>query len=399
MALTLQTTKQVFDSILSNLETKIGQTSPLADKSFLRVLAGVVSLAFTSLYKLTVERTQQNLAETATGDDLDLIGSNYGVNRRSAVSAVVEITITGTNGTDVNPTMTFIADNTGIRYVPTETVTVAAGTATFLAQSQTSGESGNLSSGDTFTIESQVAGLSSAATYNDSPTGDVVTGVDREDDETYRRRVLTEIRTVGGGGNLADYRTWAEETSGVQAAFPYSGRPASEGTDQPGDRTIYVQGDPDVYSDGIPDSALLSDVRDTINTDPDTGLSRPPLGHTDDTLFVEAITVTTLYVEIFDLDAPTGTEAAVQSQAEDAVEAYFDSVYPWISGLDLESEVNDTVTAVSISNAIQSVFAVTGSSATKVLLSTSAGSGYITSYPVGEGELVKLGAVSWETTP
>jgi hypothetical protein len=390
MAFPVTSTKEAIALVLTNLETAIGQTSPLSEKSFLRVLATNIGLLFTSLFKYSVERSKQNLAETATGEDLELIGTNYGITKKAGVAAVVTIDTTGTNGVNVTPLLTYVSDFSGIRYMSTETVTIAAGVATFTAQAEITGEDSNLTAGDTLTIESQVAGLSAAAAYNATTT----TGTDREEEETYRRRVLTEIRTVGGGGNSADYRTWGEETSGVAAVFPYAGRPAAEGTTLPGDRTIYVQAS---TGDGTADSALITATRLSINIDPDTGLSRPPLGMPDSTLFIESITLTQLNVEVENLDAPAGEEASVQTRIEAAVEAYLEDVYPWISGLDLDTDVNNVVTGVSVGNAIQAVLDVTGSSATRVRVKTVSPDAYVDSYELGEGELVVLNAISYTT--
>lgn len=390
MAFPVTSTKEAIALVLTNLETAIGQTSPLSEKAFLRVLATNIGLLFTSLFKYSVERSKQNLAETATGDDLELIGTNYKIPKKAGVAAVVTIDTTGTDGVDVTSLLTYVSDFSGIRYVPTATVTIAGGVATFTAQAEITGEDSNLTAGDTLTIESQVAGLSAAAAYNATTT----TGIDREEEETYRRRVLTEIRTVGGGGNSADYRTWGEETSGVAAVFPYAGRPAAEGTTLPGDRTIYVQAS---TGDGTADSALITATRLSINIDPDTGLSRPPLGMPDSTLFIESITLTQLNVEVENLDAPAGEEASVQTRIEAAVEAYLEDVYPWISGLDLDTDVNNVVTGVSVGNAIQAVLDVTGSSATRVRVKTVSPDAYVDSYELGDGELVVLNAISYTT--
>jgi hypothetical protein len=142
---------------------------------------------------------------------------------------------------------------------------------------------------------------------------------------------------------------------------------------------------------------LLDAVRDAINTDPDTGLSRPPLGHTDDTLFIEPITRTAIEVHVYDLDAPAGTLANVQDRIESAVESYLLSVVPFISGLDLDEEQADTVTAVSVAAAIQPVLDVTGSYATKVDILIS--SVVTASYTLDNGETVKLDTISWEVSP
>ena len=97
--------------------------------------------------------------------------------------------------------------------------------------------------------------------------------MDRETDDAYRRRILDEIRTVGGGGNSADYRRWGEEVDGVARVFPYSGKPVdgSEGTSEVGDRTVYVEATEEYAANRWADAALLSDVRDAITTGPDTG--------------------------------------------------------------------------------------------------------------------------------
>jgi hypothetical protein len=69
-------------------------------------------------------------------------------------------------------------------------------------------------------------------------------------------------------------------------------------TSFPGHVTVYVEADDSIDADGIPTVALLSDTRDTITTDPVTGIDRPSLGLVDDNLFVEPIIRTAIYLEI-----------------------------------------------------------------------------------------------------
>ena len=52
MSLSIPTTQESKDTNLANLEGQLGQTSPLADKAFLRVLAAMEALGVaTPLYK------------------------------------------------------------------------------------------------------------------------------------------------------------------------------------------------------------------------------------------------------------------------------------------------------------------------------------------------------------
>ena len=129
MSLTIPTTKELKEQNLANLESNINQTSPLADKAFLRVLAAMEALQNTPLYKYAVERSLQNLALTASGDDLDKIGSEYGVNRKPAEAAQLEIDLPATDGTIIPATTSFIGDSNGERYYPDASATASGGSA------------------------------------------------------------------------------------------------------------------------------------------------------------------------------------------------------------------------------------------------------------------------------
>jgi len=166
----------------------------------------------------------------------------------------------------------------------------------------------------------------------------------------------------------------------------------------PGDRTVFVEGVQPTYPDGIPDQALLDDVRDSINTDPVTGESRPPLGETNETLFVNPITRTGFYVEVSGLAVGDGG-ATILQQAKDEIEEalleYFSiSVKPFVDSTDSEIDRRDTITLVSISKVIQDVLNSLGGSSEGVDFGTSISYG-LTTYTLGQGELSKLVAVAF----
>ncbi len=178
-------------------------------------------------------------------------------------------------------------------------------------------------------------------------------------------------------------------------AYPYSGKPSSlDETSYPGDRTIYIQADTDLDEDGIAPDSLIDDAREMITTDPDTGLARPCMGLTDDTLYVESITRTSVSVRITGLDTPSGQATDVQTAVEAAVETYFDELVPYIDGIDVDTERNDVVTMPSISAVIQDVLESYASSMTFVEYNVDS-AGYVStsSYQLGDGELMKLSEV------
>lgn len=384
--ITVPTTQESKDTNLANLEGQVGQTSPLADKAFLRVIAAMEALGVaTPLYKLAIERAKQNLWLTASGDDLDTLGAEYGVPRKAAEAAVLTIELPGTNGTFIPATVDFIGDSNGVRYFPDSSATVTGGVATMTVTAEEAGIAGNLQVSDTMSIGTQISGAETVA----SVTVIDNIGTEKETDDTYRVRGLDEVRSEGGGGNSFDYRTWAQEVAGVARAYPYAGQPPAVGT--PPDRTVFVEADTTIDPDGIAPPALLDEVRDSITTDPITGLSRQPLGLTDGTLFVESITRTEYFVEITGLVVAAAIETEVKAEIETALTNYFLSLDPFVAGLDFEGDKDDVITELSISDIIQDVLSARDGSATSIAFGTSFGSYPSTPVTLDPGEEAKLG--------
>lgn len=391
MAIQIPTTAALLLRNLSNLEGKLNQSSPLADKAFLRVLAAMEAGNHTELYKFTVERALQCLALTATGADLNVIGINYGVIPKPAEATVLTIELPGTNGAIIEATNNFVGDSNGIRYSVDAAAIVAAGVAVISVTSRTIGTTGNLNVGDTLTIETQVAGAESIAevTIVDN------LGVEPETDDAYRLRVLDAIQTGGGGGNAADYRAWSQEVGGVFRAYPFSSGPPLS-TPKPPDRIVYVEADSTVDPDGIAPQSLLDEVRVSITTDPETGLTRQPLGLTDGTLFIESIARLSFYVEIRGLTISAELETAVKEEIEVSLTIYFRAIRPYVDGLDPVVDRQDLITDLTISNVVQDVLAANGGSALGVGFGF-APSTFVSSYRLAQGETSKLasGGVSY----
>lgn len=222
MAYNIPTTQELTDDNISRFEARLGQTVPINDQAFVRVLSVVEALIGTTLYKYAAERALQNLILTATGEDLVRNGTEYGVVKKPAIAAIIEISQPANDGTSIPASTEYVGDSNGVRYIVNSTVVASGGAAILEITAKETGVIGNLTTGDTLTIDKQIAGITSTtATYNIMLTD----GADEESEESYRRRSLLEVRTVGGGGNPVDYRRWAEENINVYRAFPYSGAP------------------------------------------------------------------------------------------------------------------------------------------------------------------------------
>jgi hypothetical protein len=389
MALKVPTTKELSGLNLAQLEGKLGQSAPLADRAFLRVLAAMKALADTGLYKFGIERAKQNLALTATGADLDLLGNEFSTPRKLAEFAVLSAEIVAITGTLIPATASFIGDANGVRYFLDASALAVAGVASLSMTAEVSGAAGNLQPGDSLIIVSPVAGAAVSALVTTVTT----TGAEEETDSAFRPRVLFAERAVTGGSNATDHKIWAEEVAGVLRAFPFAGKPS--GTSYPGDRTVYIEADPTLDPDGIAPAGLLLSVREALNIDPATGLSRPALGLVDATLYVESITRTAIDVEITNLVTPAGTDVTVKAEISAVLDSYFAGLATYVEGVDLVQERNDRITTLTLGDVVQAVLATRGASAGEIAFTIAAAP--FNSYQLSAGELAKTGAVSYVT--
>lgn len=386
----IPTTQQIKDQNLANYESNLAQTSPLTDKAFLRVQSALEALIFTILYKYAADRAKQALAITATGNGLKNHGDQHLVIRKAAIATVLTFTLPGINGTIIIAGTDFIGDSNGVRYFSDSSATITGGIATITATAETVGVAGNLNVSDTLTISSQIAGAENTATVTVIDT----TGAEQETEEAWNERILFAIRSTAGGNNATDYKIWAEAVAGVETAFPYSGKYFGAVQDSfPGDRTVYIEAESSIDPDGIAPSSLLDDVRDAINTDPETSLSRPLLGLSDFALDIRSISRRPFYVEITNLDVSAGIEAQVKANIETALTTYFRGLAAFVDGIDLSQERNDLITNVTLSAVVQDVIATTGGSMDEVAFGLAPATFTSVQYRLDPGELAKLGSV------
>lgn len=118
---------------------------------------------------------------------------------------------------------------------------------------QKTGVSGNLDDGTDLQLVTPISGLSSVAQADT-----IVGGLNEEELEDWRARVLAKWREEPQGGNLDDYRRWALEVPGVARAWPFR---ALAGT---GIVTVVVA-TADLV-DPTPSAGLLADVFTYIDT-------------------------------------------------------------------------------------------------------------------------------------
>jgi uncharacterized phage protein gp47/JayE len=388
MSYNIPTLQELYAAHLARLESQIGQASPLNDKAFLRILAATEAGLDIGHYKFAADAALQSFALTATNSGLDRIGLDNSTPRKQAETAIIEAELPATTGTVIPAGTEFTSDSSGIRYRTDVAYTSVGGIATLNLRSVVIGTDGNLDNGETLSISAQIAGADTVATVIST----ITLGVNAETDAEYRPRVLFAQRAVTGGANATDHKIWAEAVAGVRRAFPYAGRPV--GVSFPGDRTVYVEATTSVDPDGIAPLPLLAAVRADINTDPDTGLSRLVLGLTDATLWVESIYRTPIYVEIRNLDVDPAQESTLKSDITAALTLYFQSIAPFVDGVDLPQERTDTITTFTVSEIVQDVMSSYGAFAQGIGFGV-VPAAFLTLYMLNPGELAKLGSVTY----
>jgi len=126
-----------------------------------------------------------------------------------------------------------------------------------------------------------------------------------------------------------------------------------------------------------------------------TGAERPAMGSIDSTLYVEAITREAIDITVTGLTTSPGDLASVKADLEAAFAVYLLLLAPFISGITLPQDRNDLITALTLSEIAQGVLAGWGASATQVQFELASGGGFLTSYQLGQGELVKFGTPTY----
>jgi uncharacterized phage protein gp47/JayE len=390
MSLQTPTTKEISDNIIAQLEASLNQTIPLLPKSFLRVLSKAIAGVFVLLYKYGGFMFLQIFVQTASAVDtvvngivvnpLTFWGRLIGVGDPTpATSAELLVDITVENQVGSLPAGSqLVGAINGVTYITKAAVLLNAATvqATILAVSDQaggngSGEIGNLDPGAIVSFANPLANVA-RDTVVDSQ---VVTGANGESTEAYRQRIIDRFQKRPQGGALADYEIWGEEVAGIANIYPYT-------SDDPGQVDVYVESATE--TDGIPTTAQLEAVLDSINFD-DAGLaSRRPANALANTLPITRVgfdvTVSGLSVDNL---------ATVQATIETAVTEFFLDAAPFIDGLTIPPRL-DRITRSALIGLIEDIVTADNGTFTTVFFNLTTISGSIELYILQQGEKAKL---------
>jgi uncharacterized phage protein gp47/JayE len=204
---------------------------------------------------------RQKFALTADSENLDLHGAELGLARRPAAPARGVVTVTADDAVTIAVGAVFSRSD-GIDYLATAGgALTGAGTIDVDVVASTDGQATVAIAGTALEIASGVVTNGTAAAAVGS--AGIVNGVDVEDDETFRARILFRKRNPPMGGSAADYVQWAGEVSGVS----FDGNRPTVFVERlwagPGTVRVFPLMF-DLYADGIPQAADVTRVSDYL---------------------------------------------------------------------------------------------------------------------------------------
>ena len=371
MALQEPTVNEIRDILLSNIESRLGQLVPFLPKAVWRVLSNGIAGIFIILYKFGSFEFLQIFPQTAGDAALERWGDLVGIIRSPAEAARIEIQCTGEDGQVVLTSSRIVNNLTGVVYLVDADATIAAGVATTTMIATQSGAIGNVADGKVLSFVTPLSGIDNKCTVTDT----IDIGIDKENLDIYRGRVVDRFRKIPQGGAFADYELWAREVATIINAYPYSGD--TEGT-------VEVFSESSTGIDGIPSGSELTAVFDSINLP-----NRRPVTAE---VFSLPITRTPFTVNVLGLAPKTagGDLTAVKASIESLLTQLFLDFEPFVDGLSVidKSLISQNEIIQIVSLAIQT-FSVQFDTATFEIT----GSGdLLTRHNLGQGEKAKLGA-------
>lgn len=269
-------------------------TRPIAEE-----LAQLTQLKLQNVIKLP-------FPQTSYGEYLELIGEDRGVFRKQALKSTGTIKIKGKIGTVIekgkvaSTAATDAKESVEFEFIDTKTID-ETGIVYVNAQCTQAGAIGNVLSGSIVLLMSPINGVESVV--NDE---DFTGGIDIEDDDVYRERIILKVQTPATSGNIGHYKLWATEVNGVGDAIVV---PLADG---PGTVKVIVL-DSNKHT---PTQEILSNVIANIEANRPIGASVSVIAATEIPINVSA----TLQL------ASGATIDTVKAQIETGIKAYLDTL-------------------------------------------------------------------------
>ena len=201
------------EDIIQRINQRLTIDANLLEGGFSQDIIGSVAYELANIYDTELNDILNKVfVTTATGENLDKVGADYGISRRQASQAIVNLVIEGTQGAIINQNVKATYNNL-VYTVQEYKVIGSSGIATVKAKCETYGTIGNVPANTITEFVTNYAGLTSVnnpnAAYN---------GFDVESDDDYRARIILYLAEDATNCNEAQYKQWALDVIGVKTA-------------------------------------------------------------------------------------------------------------------------------------------------------------------------------------
>ena len=332
---------ELYNGILSDLETQMQVSVPIFGKNFLRALA-VVQAGKLWLYYKAIANVQKNIfIDTAEPESIGGTLERFGrvkLNREpfSARAGEYIVTVTGSIGAIIPAQSTFKSDdtviNSGKLFILDSAYTLVAITDSITIRALEAGNDSKLNIGDTLTATAPIALVDSIVTVS----AETIEPSAEENIEDYRDKALDAYRLEPQGGAATDYRLWSADAQGVKQSYPYAK------TGVVNEINLFVEATiaDSIDGKGTPSALLLTDVEEVVEFDPDTTRptyerGRRPLG-----VIVNFLPVTVLNVDVT-INGFVGLTVDIQNAIELSLIDEINLVRPFVAACDILDEKND----------------------------------------------------------
>lgn len=351
--ITIPTIAELQADILADLEMQFGANIPTFGKSFLRALA-LVQAAKLKLYYLAIANLQKNIfVDTAEPESIGGTLERFGrvkLNRNPfpAQPGYYDLEVTGTISAVIPAQTTFKSNDDsaapGKLFILDDAFTLTATTDIINVRALEPGIDAKLSVGDQLTATAPILNVASIATVD----AETIAPLAAETVEDYRRKALDAYRLEPQGGAATDYRLWSADAQGVKQTYPYAKTGAANEINVFVEATIADSTD----GKGTPGSAILTEVAEVIEYDPDTTRpieerGRRPLGVFQ--VHVLPVTIRTVNINVASF---TGITPAIETALTTAITDAVNAVRPFVASADILSDKNDILDKNKIINAI-----------------------------------------------
>jgi uncharacterized phage protein gp47/JayE len=198
----------------ADLAAAVPGADPLLPVSNLGILADMLAEGFNGAYGYLDYIARQAVPFTAEDEAFQGWAALKGVTQKPATAAKGFGTWTGAPGT-LLPADTPVSRGDGVTYRTTEDATVGGGgTVTAPIEAREPGSPGTITNGVSMLLGQSIAGIVAAGT-----AVSVLPGVDLEEFDDFRARVLDIYANPPQGGAISDYEEWALQVPGVTRAW------------------------------------------------------------------------------------------------------------------------------------------------------------------------------------